>query len=50
MAAGRPATAHPPTTGTTDAGVPYQLLIVVGVALLIGAVSAFAFRRTRGPA
>jgi hypothetical protein len=50
MAAERPATAHPPTTGTTDSGVPYQLLVVVGVVLLIGAVSAFAFRRTRAPA
>jgi hypothetical protein len=50
MAAQRPATAHPPTSGTTDSGVPYQLLVVVGVVLVIGVVSAFAFRRTRAPA
>jgi hypothetical protein len=46
----RPATAHPPTNVKADASVPAQLLGAAGLILLVGLVSAIAFRRTRSPA
>jgi hypothetical protein len=45
----RPATAHSPQTASRDGGLPMEILIPIGVAVLVVAVSAFAFRRTRGP-
>jgi hypothetical protein len=49
-AALRPTTAHAPTDGQAEGGVPVQLLFVIGVAAVLVAVSAVAFRRTRDPA
>jgi hypothetical protein len=52
----RPATAHPPQGSdgdgdgdTESAGPPPEILLLIGVALVVWAVSAFAFRRTRAP-
>ena len=46
----RPVTAHAPTSAEADAGIPAQLLGAAGLMLLVGLVSAIAFRRTRSPA
>lgn len=45
----RPATAHPPQEGSDTAGPSPELLLLIGVAVLLVAVSALAFRRTRAP-
>ena len=46
-AALRPATAHPPTSAPTGAGVPIQLLGAAAIMLVVGVVSTIAFRRPR---
>ena len=46
-AALRPATAHGPTGSQAEGGVPVQMFFVIGVAAILAAVSAVAFRRTR---
>jgi hypothetical protein len=46
-AALRPASAHAPTGRQAEGGVPVQLFFVIGVAAILAAVSAVAFRRTR---
>ncbi len=45
----RPATAHPPQVASGGGGPPTELLVLIGAAVLLVAVSALAFRRTRGP-
>lgn len=47
IAAARPATAHPPQSPAPAGDVPIPLLLIVGSVLLLGIVSALAFRRTR---
>ncbi|MEX1073095.1 MAG: hypothetical protein WED86_05290 [Chloroflexota bacterium] len=44
LAAARPATAHPPQNSAAGGDVPIPLLLIAGIALLVAAVSAFAFR------
>lgn len=47
----RPATAHPPQGdgNTVSAELPAEMLVLIGVAVALIAISAFAFRRTRAP-
>ena len=45
----RPATAHPPQVASGGGGPPTELLVLIGVAVVLVAVSVVAFTRTRGP-
>ncbi len=47
LAAARPSTAHPPQSPAPSGDVPLPLLLIAGSVLLLGVVSAIAFRRTR---
>ena len=48
MAVQRPATAHPPVGGSTDAGVevPFEVLLFGGIVLLVAGISFVAFKGT----